>query len=194
LRYVDRCVWWIPVAAATVSLAAAQVAADDEEGPRIGIIVVERLVRESPDYARAEEAFTRAMTDRTALLEAKRSELQTAQEAVISGTAGLDTTARAGLVQAAEDLQVEVDRMTTDIQTDLAALREELLAPVYDQVDEEVVSYIEEFGFDLVLDGSSPSLGLVFLDGTADITDAILARMRTGSPDAEPRAEPPEER
>ena len=157
---------------------------------KIGVISLQRAVEENFYYQEAAAQWTAQMNSQSVQVTDKQDELRAAQERLATQQRGLNERTRVDLVRQIEQLQIELDRMSGDIQQDLNALREQLLRPITERVDNAIRTYVEENGFTLILDASNPLAGVLVVGETIDITDEILTRLEI-DPAAPIEVDPP---
>jgi Skp family chaperone for outer membrane proteins len=141
---------------------------------RIAVVHMQELVEGSPDFQRASEQWSLALSERTAQVQELREQLREAQTRLTATDAVDGDSARAELVAEIERLQAQIERMSTDVQTDLNALRAELLAPVVEKMNQLARTWAEEHGIDVLIDTSRPNLGLTLAIQDIEITDDLL--------------------
>ena len=158
------------------------VVAQTADTGKIGVIDLQRAVEENSYYHEAAEQWTEMMTSQSAEITLKQEELRTAQERLATQQRGLNERARANLVSEIDRLQTEFERMSEDLQQDLNALREQLLLPITERVDDAIRAHVQENGFTLILDASNPRTGSLFVGDSIDITDDVLSRLENTVP------------
>jgi Skp family chaperone for outer membrane proteins len=158
----------------------AQNAREDDVGSSIGLVSVTRAVEESPRYRAAGEEWTAVMNRRSGELRRKQDELIATQDRITAAQAGATEAEREAMMAEIEQIQNDLARMNQDLQRDLNALRSELLRPVVEEVGAAIRAYAAENDLTLVIDISHPEIAPVFVDEAADITDAVVARLREG--------------
>jgi outer membrane protein len=161
------------------------------EPTKIGVVDLQRAVEGSPDFLKAGEAWTVEMNRLSAEITTKREQLQSMQEQLRTQQSTLNETARLQLVQRIEKLETELDQMVEDGQIALNALREQLLLPLTQQVDQLLLAYARENGFDLVLDASNPNAAVIFSDDLINVTEDVIRYLEAKSEPTDAAREEP---
>lgn len=150
---------------------------------KLAVVHIQEVVESSPGFKRASEQWSLTLADITAQIQVLQIELREAQ-LLLSGDAAPLGEARAALLTRIERLQIDVERMSTDTQEELNALRQSLMEPVVESVNVLVQSYSEENGFDLVLDTSNPDFGMTLASQDVDLTETLLQILREADQEA----------
>jgi Skp family chaperone for outer membrane proteins len=140
----------------------------------IAVVNLQHAIESTSDFQRAAEEWTVAMTSETADLSAKQKELRQAEEKLKAEQDGLNESTSTSLVRIVNELQREFDRMNADVQTELNDLRERLILPITEKVDQAIRGFAKENDLALILDISNPQVGIALSDDTLDITAAIV--------------------
>lgn len=143
---------------------------------KIGVVDINRLLAESPQFQSAREKIEdefaprqrEIMTRRTAL-EAKAAQLE--KDMPVMGEAERDSAQR-GLVNEERD----IIRSQNEFAEDAQRREQEIMRDVQQQIGREVDSYGNTEGYDLILP-KGPS-GAVFASQRVDITDPLIQRLK----------------
>lgn len=166
-----------------------RVSAQDVEF-KIGVVHIEDVVEGSPAFERASSEWAAALEERTGAIQLRQRELREA-ELLLTGADAPTGEERTVLINGIDRLRNQIERMSANTREDLEALRRELLAPIVARVQEVVVAYGKQNGYDVILDTSAIDLALAIED--IEITDEVLEIVRAEDAAPEPAAGPVDE-
>lgn len=181
MRFVNRLVLMgvlAVVLSAQQRRPAAALAAGDM---RIAVVDLETLVRQLPEAAQIDRQLTETAQRFRDTLTQLRTELERRLEEYRKREALLTADAKAKEEEALRQLQeryLQYQEEKFGVTGELAQLREQLLQPLRQRVQEAIQQVAREENFQLVLDRSSPSV--LFAEDRFDLTYRVLDRLKRG--------------
>jgi len=179
------------VVAATLTLPIA--AAAQTSPPKIGVMNVLRAIVECSEGKQANEEFQKKFEAKRDELSKKQKEVETLQQQLKSQAATLNDEARAGLTKSIEAKSTDLQRSQEDAEKEFNDLRNQIFNRIGSKLAPLVQQYAKEKNFTLVLDSSSQTTQLTYVDPATDITDDVVKRydaMQVSSSSSAPAAKP----
>ena len=179
------------VVAATLTLPIA--AAAQTSPPKIGVMNVLRAIVECSEGKQANEEFQKKFEAKRDELSKKQKEVETLQQQLKSQAATLNDEARAGLTKSIEAKSTDLQRSQEDAEKEFNELRNQIFNRIGSKLAPLVQQYAKEKNFTLVLDSSSQTTQLTYVDPATDITDDVVKRydaMQVSSRSSAPAANP----
>jgi len=149
---------------------------------RIGYVDMQRLIDSAPQVRQARQRLQSEFAARDDLLRQERVRLSQLQQRF--DTLPADTTAqsRESLQNEINSLKRSITRTSERMRSELESRSSEEVDRAWPQINEAVIDYANEQGFDLILPGP-----VVFANDRVDITDQVLQRLQTDElPDNSP--------
>jgi len=179
----------ILVLAGIVALALPVAAMAETSPPKIGVMNVLRAIVECSEGKQANEKFEAKRDE----LSSKQKEIETLQQQLKSQAATLNDDARAGLTKSITQKTTDLQRSQEDAEKEFNELRNQIFNRIGSKLAPLVQQYAKEKNFTLVLDSSSQTTQLTYVDPATDITDDIVKRydaMQVSSTGSAPAAKP----
>ena len=126
-------------------------------------------------------------------LSRKQKEIETLQQQLKSQAATLNDEARAGLTRSIQVKTTDLQRSQEDAEKEFNELRNQIFNRIGSKLAPLVQQYAKEKNFTLVLDSSSQTTQLTYVDPATDITDDVVKRydaMQVSSSSSAPAAKP----
>ena len=168
------------LAALTLGTAAPAVAQATPAGTKIAFVNSQRILKETPGYAQAETTFTKELAG-------FRNEVQQLQAKLDSAAADfqqqgtlLSPTAREAKRKQLETQQADLEQKTQDLQQRAAARERELLDPIQNRVSAVVEQIRSAGGYAMIFDVGTPGTSVVAADKTLDLSDRVIAQLKSG--------------
>ena len=161
--------------------------------PKIGVMNVLRAIVECNEGKQANEEFQKKFEAKRDELSNKQKELETLQQQLKSQAATLNDDARAGLTKNITQKTTDLQRSQEDAEKEFNELRNQIFNRIGSKLAPLVQQYAKEKNFTLVLDSSSQTTQLTYVDPATDITDDIVKRydaMQVSSTGSAPAAKP----
>ena len=183
----------ILILAGAVALAQAVSATAQTNPPKIGVMNVLRAIVECNEGKQANEEFQKKFEAKREELSKKQKEIETLQQQLKSQAATLNDGARAGLARSLEVKTTELQRSQEDAEKEFNELRNQIFNRIGGKLAPLVQQYAKEKAFTLVLDSSSQTTQLTYVDPATDITDEVVKRydaMQVSSSSPAPASKP----
>ena len=175
------------------ALALPVVAVAQTNPPKIGVMNVLRAIVECSEGKQANEEFQKKFEAKRDELSRKQKEIETLQQQLKSQAATLNDDARAGLTKSITQKTTDLQRSQEDAEKEFNELRNQIFNRIGSKLAPLVQQYAKEKNFTLVLDSSSQTTQLTYVDPATDITDDIVKRydaMQVSSTGSAPAAKP----
>jgi Skp family chaperone for outer membrane proteins len=183
----------VSVLVGALALALPVVAAAQTNPPKIGVMNVLRAIVECSEGKQANEEFQKKFEAKREELSGKQKELETLQQQLKSQAATLNDEARTGLTRSITQKTTDLQRSQEDAEKEFNELRNQIFNRIGSKLATLVQQYAKEKNFTLVLDSSSQTTQLTYVDPATDITDEIVKRydaMQVSSTSSAPAAKP----
>lgn len=135
---------------------------------RIGVINMERVMRESEPAKKASSKLEKEFKKRSGDLDKARQQAQSMQEDIEKNGATLSEQARAVKAKELADLSRELQRKQREYNEDLNARRNEELQSIVERTNVVIRSMAEKENFDLIVQEA------VYASPRTDITDKVI--------------------
>jgi len=166
----------ILVIVGAVALALPVAAAAQTSPPKIGVMNVLRAIVECSEGKQANEEFQKKFEVKRDELSKKQKELETLQQQLRSQAATLNNEAGAALTRSIEVKTTELKRSQEDAEKEFNELRNQIFNRIGSKLAPLVQQYAKEKNFTLVMDSSSQTTQLTYVDPATDITDDVVKR------------------
>jgi outer membrane protein len=168
------------VAFLTLVCAASPLAAQ-QGGGKIAYVNTQAILKSTPGYASAESTFTKE-------LETYRGEVQKLQASLDSAASDfeqqsvlLSPTQRAAKRKDLEGQQQKLEQRTQELQQRAATRERELLDPIQSKVNSVIEGMRASGNYAIIFDVSAPNSGIVTADKSLDLTQKVIAQLKTGT-------------
>ncbi len=135
---------------------------------RIGLINMERVLKDSEPAKKASSKLEKEFKKRSADLDKARQQAQAMQEDIEKNGATMADTARAAKSKELADLSRELQRKQREFNEDLNARRNEELQSIVEKTNAIIRTMAEKENFDLIVQEA------VFASSRIDITDKVI--------------------
>jgi outer membrane protein len=149
---------------------------------KIGVISYFRALVECAEGKIANDDFQKKLEGRKAELQRKQSEIQALQQQLETQRQTLNEESLAVLNKNIQLKSTELQRGQEDAEKEFNAMRNEILERIGRKMGPIVQKYAQENNFSLVLDGSSQSSQLLFVNSALDVTSEIIKRYDAANP------------
>ena len=176
-----------------IALAIPMAVAAQATAPKIGVMNVLRAIVECREGKQANDEFQKKFEAKRDELSRKQKEIEALQQQLKSQAATLNDEARAGLSKSIEQKTTDLQRSQEDAEKEFNELRNQIFNRIGSKLAPLVQQYAKEKNFTLVLDSSSQTTQLTYIDPATDITDEVVKRydaMQVSSSSPAPAAKP----
>jgi Skp family chaperone for outer membrane proteins len=146
-------------------------------GATVVVIDFERAVSDAPGAKDAITKITAYRNEQLAAINAKQKEAADLENRLRLQDRALDESARTQLTRNLESARSSIQTIGDEAEKTLAAMQQQLIAPIEQKTAMAVSAYAAEHGVKIVLDASTLRSGLVYVHDTADITTEIIRRI-----------------
>ncbi|MGH8281981.1 MAG: OmpH family outer membrane protein [Gammaproteobacteria bacterium] len=158
------------VAAAGLLLGAGTLQAADL---KIGVVNMQALMKDSPQAKAAEAEMQRKFGSRRSALLAQGNKVKALQEQINRNGSVMSATQLQNLQNQMDADQQDLSRKENDFQADLNQWQNQKLGAIQEIVVKEVQTFAKAHNYNLIV-----GLGIVYADGTVDVTDQVLAQLQ----------------
>ena len=183
----------ILVIVGAVALALPVAAAAQTSPPKIGVMNVLRAIVECSEGKQANEEFQKKFEAKRDELSRRQKEIETLQQQLKSQAATLNDEAGAALTRSIDVKTTDLKRSQEDAEKEFNELRNQIFNRIGSKLAPLVQQYAKEKNFTLVLDSSSQTSQLTYVDPATDITDDVVKRynaLQGSSTSSAPAAKP----
>jgi outer membrane protein len=146
---------------------------------KLGYINSAQILAQAPGRAEAEAQFDKEVVTYRAQLQ-RMSDSAAALEAAFERDApGLDTASRTRRSNAVRDREAEYQSRARALDSTMQTRQAELVRPIMDQVQKVIEAIRTEDGYSMILDVGSQASVIVAADKKLDLTNRVLARLKT---------------
>lgn len=177
----------IPLALAFVTLLSAGVAA---QGQKIGYIRSSAILDQAPGRAEAEAQFDRETSGYRDQIKRMSDSLDAMVAAFQKSQASMTATARDARQKELQAKNAEYQRRSADLQQKAQQRQGELVQPILDRVKGAIEDVRVEGGYSFILNADEGS-SIVAMDKNLDLTEKVLAKLRSGGAATKPTTPAP---
>jgi outer membrane protein len=149
---------------------------------KIGYINSALLLQEAPGRAEAEAQFDREVGTYRQQLSRMNDSLTTLMAAFDRDAGKLDTTTRAVRGKAIRDRETEYQSRARGLDSTMQARQAQLVKPIMERVQSVIETIRAEDGYSMILDVGAQASVVVAADKRLDLTDRVLARLKSQGP------------
>ena len=167
--------------AALLTLVCAPVSAQQAGSAKLAYVNTQAILKSTPGYAQAESTFTKELqtyrgevTKLQASLDSSASDFE--QQSVM-----LSPTQRAAKRKDLEGQQQKLEQRTQELQQRAATRERELLDPIQSKVNSVIEGLRASGNYAMIFDVSAPNSGIVTADKSLDLTDKVIAQLKSGT-------------
>ena len=146
---------------------------------KIGYINSAQLLQEAPGRAEAEAQFDREVGAYRTQLQRMNDSLNTLMAAFDRDAAKLDTTTRAARGKVIRDRETEYQARARGLDSTMQARQAQLVKPIMERVQSVIEAIRQEDGYSMILDVGAQASVVVAADKRLDLTDRVLARLKS---------------
>jgi outer membrane protein len=155
---------------------------------KIGYINSALLLQQAPGRAEAEAQFDREVGAYRQQLARMNDSLTALMAAFDRDAAKLDTTTRASRGKAIRDREALYQDRARGLDSTMQARQAQLVKPIMERVQGVIEAIRSEDGYSMILDVGAQASVVVAADKRLDLTDRVLARLKSQGPPSAPPA------
>lgn len=164
------------VAVTSLALAAAPARA---QVVKLGYINSAQILAQAPGRAEAEAQFDKEVVAYRAQLQRMNDSLNALAAAFDKDAPSLDSATRLTRGTAVRTREAEYQNRARVLDSTMQTRQAELVRPIMDQVQKVIEAIRTEDGYSMILDVGSQASVVVAADKKLDLTDKVLARLKT---------------
>lgn len=149
-------------------------------GSRIAIIDFQAVMKADPQFAGAEQTFTKEMEARRKEVEKLQTSFDSAMTDYQKTSVVLSPSAKATREGLLRTMQQTLQQRASEFQNQVQQRESELIGPIEKRLRSIVDGYRAEKNIGIIFDIGPASNGLIAVDPALDITSAVLARLKSG--------------
>jgi len=149
---------------------------------KLGYINSAQILAQAPGRAEAEAQFDKEVVAYRAQLQRMNDSLNALAAAFDKDSPALDTATRERRRKAVSDREGEYQARARALDSTMQTRQAELVRPIMEQVQKVIETIRAEDGYSMILDVGSQTSVVVAADKKLDLTDKILARLKTMPP------------
>jgi outer membrane protein len=153
---------------------------------KIGYINSALLLQQAPGRAEAEAQFDREVGAYRQQLARMNDSLTALMAAYDRDAATLDTPARAARGKAIRDREAQYQDRARGLDSTMQARQAQLVKPIMERVQGVIEAIRSEDGYSMILDVGAQASVVVAADKRLDLTDRVLARLKSQAPPTTP--------
>lgn len=158
------------VASAVVALAAAPAAAQG----KIGYVNSQSVLSQTPAMAAAQTEFNQ----RVAPFNAEAQRMDSTFKAMVAAASSETGAAREARARELQDQQATFERRLAALEDTVQSYRQRLIGPIMQHLEKSLDDVRREGGYSIIFDVANGS-PIVSADTTLDVTQSVIAKMRT---------------
>lgn len=159
---------------------------------KLAYVNSQQILQQAPGRAEAEATYEREATGYRQQVQRMGDSLNTLIQAYDKDVVTLSPAAKETRQKAIRDKEAEYQRRAQELEQRMGARQQELVQPIMDRVQQALNDIRTEEGYTIIFDVASATPAIVSADKNLDITDKVLARLRTmGTTAARPAAPRP---
>src|ERR1700681_91737 len=174
-----------------VGIAGAQATQAPPAPAKIGYINSALLLQQAPGRAEAEAQFDREVGVYRQQIQRMDDSLKTMRTASDRAAANLDSTTRETRRTAVGQKEVEYQQRARGLDSTMQARQAQLVKPIMERVQAVIETIRAEDGYSMILDVGAQASVVVAADKRLDLTDRVLARLKSQAPPPAPPASGP---
>lgn len=146
---------------------------------KLGYINSAQILAQAPGRAEAEAQFEKEVVAYRAQLQRMNDSLNALASAFDKDAAALDTAARNRRGKLVRDREAEYQNRARVLDSTMQTRQAELVRPIMQRVQTVIEAIRAEDGYSMILDVGSQASVVVAADKKLDLTDRVLARLKT---------------
>jgi len=149
---------------------------------KIAYINSAQLLQQAPGRAEAEAQFDKEVVVYRQQLQRMNDSLTAMMTAFERDAARLDTTTRNTRARAIRDREAEYQGRARGLDSTMQARQAQLVKPIMERVQAVIEAIRTEDGYGMILDVGAQASVVVAADKNLDLTERVLARLKSSTP------------
>jgi outer membrane protein len=151
-----------------------------QAAPKFGFINSQAILAEAPGRAEAENRFKTEVSAYQAQLQRMSDSLQTMAADFDKIANTLDSTTRATRARTIQDREAAYQIRARALDSTMQTRQAELIRPIMENLQKVIEQVRQEDGYAMIFDVASQTSVIVAADKSLDITQKVLARVKSG--------------
>jgi outer membrane protein len=144
---------------------------------KIAVIDTEAVTFMSDEGKAANEKIEKRVQAMSAEMDKMRKSIEEKETNLRTQDRLMAATRKAQLQKEIEDEKIQFDRKNQDYQKEIEEMQNALMAPISAKIQAELAAFVNEKGYDLLLDVSVPPANIVWANPANNITKDVLGRV-----------------
>lgn len=150
--------------------------------PKIAYIRSDKIIAQAPGRAEAEQQIQKEMDAYRGEVQKMGDSLNTLVAAYNKAEPTLSPAAKAGKQKEIQTKEAEYQQRVQQLEQKAQQRQAELVGPVMQQINKVIEQIRAEDGYAMVFDAGNQAGVVVAADSSLDITDKVIARLKTAAP------------
>lgn len=147
------------------------------QNAKIAVIDTEAITVMSDEGKVANEKIEKRVQVMTAEMDKIRKDIESKENDLRTRERLMNATAKTQLQKEIEDEKIKFERKSQDYQKEIDEMQNTLMTPIAAKIQKELAAFVNEKGFDLLIDLSVQPGNVVWANPGNDITKEMLARV-----------------
>ena len=147
------------------------------QNAKIAVIDTEAITLMSDEGKAANEKIEKRVQVMTSEMDKLRKDFEAKENDLRTRERLMSATAKTQLQKEIEDAKIRFERKSQDYQKEIDEMQSALMKPIADKIQKELAAFVNEKGFDLLIDLSVQPGNVVWANPGNDITKEVLARV-----------------
>lgn len=147
------------------------------QSAKIAVIDTEAITVMSDEGKVANEKIEKRVQVMTAEMDKIRKDIESKENDLRTRERLMNATAKTQLQKEIEDEKIKFERKSQDYQKEIDEMQNTLMTPIAAKIQKELAAFVNEKGFDLLIDLSVQPGNVVWANPGNDITKEMLARV-----------------
>jgi outer membrane protein len=170
------------LAALALATVAATGEAQQATGPKLAYVNSQAILAAAPGRAEAEAQFEKEMQTFRTQVQTMGDSLNAMVAAYQKEEAALSPAVKEQRQKTIQTKEAEYQQRARQLEQQAAKRQQELVQPILDQITDVLNTIREEGGYAMILDAQSGANVIVAADKNLDLTERVIARLRTMKP------------
>jgi outer membrane protein len=170
------------IVALALTASAATGGAQQAAAPKIAYVNSQAILAAAPGRAEAEAQFEKEMQSFRTTVQTMGDSLNAMVASYQKEEGALSPAVKEQRQKTIQTKEAEYQQRARQLEQQAAKRQQELVQPILDQITEVLNTIREEGGYALILDAQSGANVIVAADKNLDLTERVIARLRTMKP------------
>ena len=150
-------------------------------GVKIGYVNSQAILKQTPGYAQAESTFAKELEGYRGEVQKLQASLDSSASDFEQQSVMLSPTQRQAKRKELEAAQDKLQQRTQELQQKASARERELLEPIQTKVNSVIEGLRASGNYAMIFDVSAPNSGIVTADKSLDLTARVIQQLKSGT-------------